>query len=64
MKRQARTRKVSKKDVAHMLKAAGALCHSLQKTGEALVAGRWRPQFVCSLKPNIKPRLTNCCHLS
>ena len=38
MKRQARTSKVNERNVAYMLQAACAVCHSLQKMGEALAA--------------------------
>ena len=38
MERQARASKVSKRNVAHTLKAASAVCHLLQKTVLALAA--------------------------
>lgn len=40
MERQARASKLSKRNVSHVLKAASAVCHFLQKPGEALVAGK------------------------
>ena len=49
MKRQARTSKVNERNVAYVLQAACAICHSLQKMGEALAAEKWGQEFIFSL---------------